>query len=562
MRKQYTLGVDYGTESGRVLLVDMDNGEELAVHVTRYPNGVIDKRLPNSNKQLEPGWALQHPDDYIEVLRKSVPEVLRGSGIEPEQVVGIGIDFTSCTVLPVDERCIPLCYKESLRDEPHAYVKLWKHHSAQDEANRINETAVRLGEAFLSRYGGKASSGWMVAKGWQILNEAPSIYDQMHRLVEASDWIVHQLTGNLVRSSCAAGYKSFWHKEDGYPSSTFYRALDPRLEQMVETKLQGKIAAPGIKAGGLTEEAAALTGLCPGTAVAVGMIDAHAGALGAGAIHAGQMVMSMGTSLCHILLSDKEIPVEGICGVVEDGVVPGLYAYEAGQPAVGDLFGWFIASGVPGYVERAAAAEGVSLHAWLEKGAARLRPGEHGLLALDWWNGNRSVLVDADLSGTIVGMTLGTKPEDIYRCLLEATAFGTRKIIETYEAAGIEVRELIACGGLPQRNRLLMQIYADVTGREIQIAGSAQTSALGSAMLGAAAAVERGGCGSIREAAMRMACSNKESYRPIPEHTAVYDQLYREYNRLHEWFGRGDIGIMRELKRIRSMAEKSKGRRT
>jgi L-ribulokinase len=488
----------------------------------------------------------------VEVLRRSVPEVLRAAKVSPHQVIGIGIDFTACTVLPVDAYGTPLCMREPYRDEPHAYVKLWKHHAAQEEANLLNETAARRGETFLSRYGGRTSSEWMIAKAWQVLREAPHIYDAADLFLEAADWIVYVMTGKVLRNSCCAGYKALWHKADGYPSRGFFRALDPRLERFVETKLRGDVASLGTKAGELSVEAAEMMGLFPGTAVAVGVIDAHAAVPGAGATKPGQMVMAMGTSLCHMLLSDQEIHVEGMCGVVEDGIVPGLYGYEAGQPAVGDIFGWYVEQGVPDYVKREAEAEGIGVHAWLERRAAALKPGQHGLLALDWWNGNRSVLVDADLSGLIVGLTLQTKPEEIYRALLEATAFGTRKIIDTFHSSGVEVRELYACGGLPERNRLLMQIYADVTGREIKISASAQTPALGAAMFGAVAAgPERGGYGSITEAASKMARVREETYRPVPEHTAVYDELYREYVRLHDYFGRGGNSVMRKLKELR-----------
>jgi len=553
MAEKYAIGVDYGTESGRVLLVRVRDGKETAAHVTAYPHGVMTERLPGpEGVRLGPDWALQHPDDYLEVLRVSVPAVLKGAGVSPGQVIGIGLDFTSCTILPVDGSGVPLCFQDSLKEEPHAYVKLWKHHAAQEEADRINETAARRGEKFLSSYGGKVSSEWMIPKVWQVLNEAPHVYEQAELFLEAADWVVWQMTGRLVRSSCCAGYKAFWHKADGYPSAAFFRELDPRLERVTETKLAGEVRPIGSKAGALTEEAADMMGLRPGIAVAVGVIDAHAGVPGTGAVRAGQMVMAMGTSLCHILLSDREVAVEGVSGVVGDGVVPGLYAYEAGQPAVGDLFGWYVAQGVPAYVQQAAEAEGVSVHAWLESRAAALKPGQHGLLALDWWNGNRSVLVDAELSGLIVGLTLQTRPEDIYRSLLEATAFGTRKIIETFEAAGVEVRELYACGGLPERNRLLMQIYADVTGREIRIAESSQTTALGAAIFAAVAAGSSGGgYDSLEQAAERMTRLRERVYRPAAEHRAVYDELYREYNRLYDEFGRGGLAAMKALRRIR-----------
>ncbi|UQZ86298.1 Ribulokinase [Paenibacillus konkukensis] len=548
MDKRYALGIDFGTESGRAVLVDIHNGEELASHITPYPHGVMDERLPGSGRALGANWALQHPEDYMAVLRKSVPAVMEISGIHPARVIGIGIDFTACTMLPIDRNGVPLCYHDAFRDEPHAYVKLWKHHAAQEQANRINETARRRGEPFLSRYGGKSSSEWMLAKAWQVLSEAPHVYDAADRFMEAADWVVGQLAGRPVRSGCCAGYKAFWSKEDGYPGEAFLRALDPRLERFAIDKLRGEVLPLGERAGELTEGLAAELGLAAGTAVAVGIIDAHAGVAGVGAVHSGQMVMAMGTSLCHMLISDKKIYADGVSGVVEDGIIPGLYGYEAGQPAVGDIFGWFVEHQAPAYVTGLAESEGIGVHDWLERRAAQLRPGQHGLLALDWWNGNRSVLVDADLSGLIVGLTLQTKPEEIYRALLEATAFGTRKIIETLERAGVEVKELLACGGLPKRNRLLMQIYADVTGRTIKVAASEQTTALGAAMFGAVAAGPgHGGYSDIAEAARHMARVRDEYFVPDAERGEVYDRLYRSYVQLHDLFGRGGCEVMKEL---------------
>ncbi|MBB6636902.1 ribulokinase [Cohnella thailandensis] len=552
MERRYAIGVDYGTESGRALLVDIATGEEVATHVTPYPHGVIDERLPGTGAKLGHDWALQHPDDYLEVLRRSVPAVLEEAAVDPERVVGIGIDFTACTMMPLDERGTPLCMLEEWRENPHSWVKLWKHHAAQGEANRINQLAAERGETFLRRYGGKLSSEWMLAKVWQIANEAPEVYDRADAFMEAADWVVMRMTGRLVRNSCTAGYKAVWHKRDGFPSADFLRALDPRLETLAETKLRGPIEALGSKAGGLAESMAQLLGLRPGTAVAVGNIDAHAMVPAVGVVTPGKLVMAMGTSTCHLLLSDREVHAEGICGVVEDGIVPGYYGYEAGQSAVGDIFAWYVEEAVPSYAKENAAEEGVSVHEWLERRAAAAKPGESGLVALDWWNGNRSVLMDADLSGVIVGLTLQTKPEEMYRALLEATAFGTRAVIEAFERSGVDVEELYACGGLPQRNRLLMQIYADVTGREIRIADSTQTAALGAAMFGAVAAgAEAGGFDSVVEAADRMARIREETFKPIPDNVAVYDKLYREYKELHDYFGRGADDVMKRLKAIK-----------
>lgn len=552
MATKYAIGVDYGTESGRAVLVDLSNGAEIADHVTPYPHGVIDEKLPQSGVRLEPDWALQHPQDYIEVLLQSIPEVMKQSGVSAPDVIGIGIDFTACTMLPIDEQGKPLCFHKQFERHPHSWVKLWKHHAAQDEANRINEIAAERGEAFLPRYGGKISSEWMIAKVWQILNEAEDIFEQTDRFVEATDWVISQLTGRVLRNACTAGYKSIWHKQDGYPSREFFKTLDPRLENLAETKLRGEIVPLGTKGGELTSDLAEQIGLVAGTAVAVGNVDAHAAVPGVGVTEPGKLVMAMGTSICHMLLGTEEKQVEGMCGVVEDGIIPGLFGYEAGQSAVGDIFAWYVDQAVPAYITEAAEREGVSVHEWLEQRAASCKPGESGLLALDWWNGNRSVLVDTDLTGLLIGCTLLTKPEEIYRALLEATAFGTRKIVEAFQQNGVAVNELYACGGLPQKNKLLMQIYADVTNLEITIADSKQTPALGAAMFGAVAAgAARGGYDSIVEAAEHMARVREEKFRPIPENAAIYDRLYQEYCKLHDYFGRGQNDVMKELKALK-----------
>ncbi|WP_394121983.1 ribulokinase [Planococcus donghaensis] len=556
MNTNYAIGVDYGTESGRAVLVSLETGKEIADHVTPYRHGVIDKILPNTRIPLEDEWALQHPQDYIEVLENSIPQVLQKSGVDPEQVIGLGIDFTACTMLPIDAEGEPLSDNPELKNNPHSWVKLWKHHAAQDEANQLNEIAEQRGEKFLARYGGKISSEWMIAKIWQILNEAPDIYEKTDRFVEATDWVTSQLTGNLIRNSCTAGYKSIWHKQDGYPSNEFFKALDPRLENLVATKLRGDVVPIGTKAGELTEAMALATGLKAGIAVAVGNVDAHVSVPAMGVTEPGKLVMTMGTSICSLLLGDKEVEVEGMCGVVEDGIIPGLYGYEAGQPAVGDLFAWFVDNAVSSSVENEATQEGLSLHQLLEKKAAAYRPGETGLLALDWWNGNRSVLVDTDLSGLMIGMSLKTKPEEIYRALLESTAFGTRKIVDAFTANGLDVNEIYVCGGLPHKNQLLMQIYADVTNRVIKIADSYQTPALGAAMFGAlAAGSANGGFDSILEATSKMARIKDQVITPIPENVVVYESLYKEYSILHDYFGRGENDMMKRMRAIRFMSK-------
>lgn len=555
MSKKYALGIDYGTESGRVVLVDLVDGAEVADDVTAYRHGVIDEVLPVGNVRLGHDWALEHPGDYLEVLEKSVPAVLRKANVDADEVVGLGIDFTACTMLPINSDGVPLCLLPEYEANPHSWVKLWKHHAAQEEADRINALAEERDERFLARYGGKTSSEWMLAKVWQILNEAPEIYAAADQFVEAADWVVAQLTGSLSRNSCTAGYKGMWHKQQGYPSAEFLAALDPRLERLVEEKLRGEVVPSGSKAGVLGAEVAQRIGLRPGIAIAAAIIDAHAAVPAVGVTEPGKLVMAMGTSLCHMLLSDQEKEVEGMCGVVEDGIIPGFFGYEAGQAAVGDIFAWYVDEAVPAYVLEAASAAGIGVHQWLEREAAALQPGESGLVALDWWNGNRSVLVNAGLSGVIVGLTLQTKPQEIYRALLEATAFGTRKVIEAFRAGGVAVDELYACGGLPQKNRLLMQIYADVTNCEIKVAASSQATAIGAAMFGAVAAgAEAGGYDTLAEAASRMARVREGTFKPIPANVALYDELYSEFVLLHDYFGRGGNEAMKRLRALRQRA--------
>ncbi len=551
----YVIGIDFGTESGRAVLVDVRTGEEVATAVHPYRHGVIDEVLPGTDIRLPPDFALQHPGDYIDVLREAVPRVVRESRVSPDDIIAVGTDFTSCTMMPTDDAGTPLCLKPEWRDNPYAWVKLWKHHAAQPEANRINEVARERGEPWLRRYGGKISSEWLFPKIWETLNHAPEVYEAAARFIEAADWIVWQLTGNERRNVCSAGYKGMWSKRDGYPSEDFFAALDPRLRHVVDEKLSRDIYPLTTRAGGLRPDMAAMMGLRPGIAVSVGVIDAHVCVPASTVVEPGRMVIIMGTSNCHMLLGETEQFVEGVAGVVEDGIIPGYFGYEAGQAAVGDIFGWFVKHGVPPAYHDEARQRNISVHKVLEERAARQKPGEHGLLALDCWNGNRSVLMDADLTGLIVGATLQTRAEDIYRALLEATAFGTRMIIEAFEKHGIEVREIIASGGLPDRNPLLMQIYADVTGREIRVAASKQAGALGAAMHAAVAAgKEAGGYEDLVEAARHMAHLEERGYRPNPEHTRVYDQLFAEYVRLHDYFGRGANEVMKRLKRLRAEA--------
>ena len=539
-REPCALGLDFGTASVRALVVETRTGRERGSAVAEYRHGVIEDALPGSGARLQADWALQHPGDYLESIEKAVPEALAAAGVEKEAIVGIGVDFTSCTILPVDSAGRPLCLSPVWAARPHAWVKLWKHHAAQPQADRINALAEMRGEAFLADYGGRTSSEWLVAKALQILEEDPEVYAAAASIVEGGDWIVGELSGARVRNSCGAGYKGFWSRERGFPSKEFFGELNPRFGDL-ESKLTGEIVPPGRLVGGLTEAMAARLGLSPGTAVGAAIIDAHSAVPAATVVEAGRMVMVLGTSTCHMLLSDRHELVEGVGGVVRDGIVEGFSGYEAGQPAVGDIFGWF-AKLVTGSDTGFAA---------LEREAAQSPPGARGVLALDWWNGNRSVLVDANLSGLIVGMTLATTAGDIYRALIEATAFSTRRILDAFQAERIPVTELIAVGGLAERSPLLLQIYADVTGRPIALAAAGNASALGAAMLGAVAAgMDRGGHASFAEAARAMAHLKPQRVAPRSEAADAYDVLYRDWLELHDHFGKG-TDLMHRLRRGR-----------
>jgi len=554
---KYAIGVDFGTESGRAVLVDVATGRELATAIHDYASGVIDRRLPSPHEDvvLEPDWALQDPDDYLATLRTTIPRLLIETGIDPADVIGLGVDFTACTMLPALADGTPLCRLPELRGEPHAWVKLWKHHAAQPEADRINAAADLRGEAWLRRYGGRISSEWFFSKSLQILDEAPAVYRAADRLLEAADWVVWQLVETETRNACTAGYKAIWSKSDGFPERDYFASLDPAFADVVDDKMSRDIRPLGAPAGALSIEAAGWTGLRAGTPVAVANVDAHVSVPAVGVTAPGTMVAVMGTSTCHMVLGSNLALAEGMCGVVEDGIIPGLFGYEAGQSAVGDIFGWFTRQAAPPEIHEAARAAGTTVHAVLEAEAAGLRPGQSGLLALDWWNGNRSILVDVDLSGVLVGATLATRPSDVYRALLESTVYGTRMIIDSLESAGVAVDRIVACGGLPERNTLLMQLTADITGREVEVAASSQASALGAAMHGAVAAGARaGGFETILDAATTMVSPSARTYRPDPGPRALYDDLYADYRELHDYFGRGANDVLRRLRRRRDGA--------
>ena len=547
---KYTIGVDFGTLAVRALVADVKDGREVASTSFVYPHGVMTECLPDGTP-LKPDWALQHPQDYVDGMRYVVRAALAKAQISPDEVIGLGIDFTSSTSLPVDEKGTPLCLQTRFAGNPYAWPMLWKHHAAQNYADRMTELAQARGEAFLERCGGRISSEMMFPRLWQIAVEAPEVYAAAFQFVEAGDWIIHQMTGSSACSANPASYKLFWTEEDGYPGKEFFAALDPVIEDVV-SKVSHELLPLGSCGGRLNAAGAQMTGLNENTPVSVTCIDAHTALPAAGVTQGGQMLLILGTSGAHLVLDENKHEVKGILCMAKDAMMPGWYAYEAGQSCCGDHFQWFAEHCVPAAYAREAEKQGIDVQQLLTGKAQLLQPGQSGLIALDWWNGNRSVLMDSELCGLLVGLTLQTRPEEIYRALIEATAYGTRKIIENFEASGITIREIRVCGGIARKNAMLMQIYADVLKWPLRIVRSAQANALGTAIFAAVAAgAENGGYASIAEAALAMGGTDELTYVPDAKNSAVYDALYSEYERLHDWFGRGENDVMHRLKEIR-----------
>ena len=534
----YAIGVDFGTESGRAALVDLSNGDVLATSVVRYPSAVIDRTLPSTGEQLPPDWALQDPDDWVTVVEQAVPEVIKEAGVDPERVVGLGIDFTSCTVLPVTSDGVPLCTLEQWRARRHAWPKLWKHHAAQPVADRLNEVALERGESFLERYGGRISSEWYFPKLISVWLEDREVYDAAAAYIEATDWIVWWLTGAERRQTATAGFKAMWSPAEGLPPTAYFEAAYPGFAKPGE-KLGDTFVPLGTRAGTLRAEVARRTGLSESVAVAVGNVDAWVSVPGVGVEEPGTFVVVIGTSICDMIVHPEETRLPGITGVVKDGILPGLFGYEAGQAAVGDMLAWFVEN----------VARDPGSYAQLEEAASRIGPGETGLVALDWWNGNRTILADADLTGAILGMTLQTTREQIYRALLESIAFGSRRIMDNFEEHGLVLSQIVACGGIAERSPLMMQLLADTSGHEVHVPEVNEIPARGAALFGAVAAGVFEDIGSAIDATRPRSV---RTYKPDLEAKKTYDRVYEIYRKLYEMLGRTEVRLLHDLKRIRT----------
>jgi len=552
MSNKYVIGLDYGTKSERAVLVDTSDGKILSVSEMMYPHGVMEHFLPDRKTELGVDWCLQDPSDYLLALEKTIHGVLANSGVSPSDIIGLSIDFTASTVLPVTKDGTPLCCLEKFAHRPHAYVKLWKHHAAQKQADHINDVLSKRGELNLPRYGGKISPELMLPKALQILDEDEEIYKTMDSFLEAPDWINFLLTGERKRSASTAGYKAMYFNEEGYPKKDFFREIDPRMENFIEEKCSGNISPMGSCFGTLKKEWAEKLGLAEGTAVGTSIIDAHAGLPGCGITAPGKMMLILGTSSVQAVLSDHPYSGNGIMGAVKGGIIPGYYALESGLAAVGDQLDWFVSRNVPASYRERAEREGKNIHSLLSELGEKLPAGGNGLLALDWWSGNKTPYVDGELSGMIVGLNMTTSPEEIYRALIESSAYGTREITDYFEATGVKVDEIIACGGIVGKNPFLMQVFADVTGKTIRASEGKQTAATGAAVYAAVAAGKKaGGYDTISDAVSSMIKSADRIYTPVPASAAVYESLYKSYLALTGYFNPAQNPVMKQLKEFR-----------
>lgn len=572
---EYVIGLDFGTLSLRGVLVNRETGLIEKDYEIPYPHGTMDRFLLEEENKLPPDYALQVASDYRDTLDEVIVKLVSEVASPEKAIKAIGMDFTACTVLPLDENGTPLSEDPAFADNPHAYVKLWKHHGAQEQAERITELGKALSQPWLAHYGGVISPEWLIPKTLEILDKAPEVFDQADLIMEAGDYMTYYLTGVLSRSACHAGYKGMWSEERGFVEEDFLIKLHPRFKRLYAEKLRGRVQYIGHPLGYLKGTLANKWGLSERVVITPSVIDAHATTPSVGISKSGDMLMIIGTSSCDILIHHRFACIDGINGVVKNGVLPGFTAYESGQAAVGDIFSWFMDNHVPYSYYLEAKQQGKDIYQYMLEKIQTIPAGKKPLLALDWWNGSRSIIMDSGLSGVIMGYTLTTSPEEVYRGLIEATAFGKKKIIDAYQKAHVPVHRLFAAGGLAVKNPYLMQVYADVLQKEILVRDTKHASAKGAAVY-ASMAYERerirGGhadesiiagvdFGNLteqqREAEIdkyllhiieEMAQEELIIYRPNPEKQKYYADLYALYEEAYEYFGIGKDSILKKLK--------------
>jgi L-ribulokinase len=527
MHPPISLGLDFGTESVRAILVDA-TGKQRSIAADDYAHGQITDRLPGTSAPLPPRYALQSPSDWIESAVTATREAITIAKVSSDEIVGIGVDFTSCTMLPTQRDGKPLCQLDAFKNVPLAWPKLWKHHGAMEQTERLNRIAKQRDESFLKRYGGTIGLEWFFPKMLETIENSPQVAAAAEVWLEAGDWFVWQLVGGpaeaLARSTCQAGYKAMWSAQDGYPSSDYLHSVHPELARAAAECLPGVMRSPGQSAGRLTQAMADRFGLRGGTPVSTAIIDAHSAVPGVGAAQPGTLVMVLGTSSCHMLNSTVLSEVPGVAGIVEGGILPGMYGYETGQAAVGDAFAW---------LRRMLGLESFDA---ISHAARSLPPGASGVQCLDWMNGCRTPLMDGGLRGAFVGLGLEHGPHHLYAALMEASAFGLRWIVELLCDGGVAIDRLVATGGLPHHNRAIVEVYADVLGRDIEIHPSTQGPAVGAAVLGMiAAGPQTSGFQTVIQAAQAMASvqdGKQDMVRARPDRTDLYNPLYENYRRM------------------------------
>ena len=538
------IGIDYGTLSARAIVGESETGRTLGEATYIYPHGVMDEELPDGTPLEGSGWALAHPADYEAALKTIVPGAIKSARIPPENVEALAIASTACTLVPVDGALTPLCLYPQFSGRPHAYAKLWKHHRAQPYADQMTRVAQEMNPAILKDYGGRISSEWAIPKAMELYFEDPAIFRAANRFMQISDWLTARLTGRPdVQNGSIAQYKTLWNCRYGWPPNEYFARVDPIVLEIVHHKLRGQRLMAGERVGMLSEPAAQALGLQPGTIVAMAHTDAHCGALGVGIAQEGDYAYILGTSSCGHLIARERVTVPGVTGSIDDGLIPGYVCYSAGQACVGDMLHWFLQNALPAKYEHLARMQGEDLYQFLEKRAAAQGPDSCRVIALDWFNGNRSILANADLSGLLIGLTLDTTPEEIYRALLDSIAFGHREIVKNFYGHGLGIHRMILCGGIAHRSKLLPQILADVLNYPIEISAEPQATALGAAMCAAAAAGEI----ALAEAVMRMEGHALRTVYPDAQSARQYEGRYALYHRLYRFFGKEEPDLMARL---------------
>lgn len=547
---KYVLGFDYGTLSSRIVAVNLENGDVEFTESCDYPSAVINTILPCGTKLLSDNWFLQDADDYLFVMKSLISDMFKNTSINSSDISAVGVDFTNCTVVAVDKSGKPMSSVPQYRNNPHSWVKLWKHHAAQKYASELEQYMLDENTEWFGEYGRNVSSEWFFPKLIQVFIEDRAMFDATDIYLDATDYMVYALTGNIIRSSAILGVNAFYSEERGLPKAEFFDRIYPGFGTAVINKIRGDIKPVGESAGHLTDEMAEYLGLNPDVVVSVGHGDSEVAACGLGVSESGCMIMAMGTSTCYQMLYHEKKVFDGLCAVVKDGMIPGFYAYETGQPAVGDVFAWFAGNSVPAEYKEEAENRKISVLDLLNEKAQALKVGESGLVALDWLNGNRSILMDYELSGAVIGMNLKTKCEEIYRAFVEATAFNARRIFDEHEKAGIHISKVYGAGGLPLKSNFIMQVYADILNKEIIVPQIENSTALGAGVCAAVALGKmRGGYDSFKDAQSILVKGKEFKYQPDSENVAQYNRLYEIYCKMHDYFGT-DSDIMHELHKI------------